>query len=303
MEADGDIPHQVSRRGFLGGTIFMGGTAALAYLARGAGRQMVGVMEAADVVQHRAPAALPDFIIPVERDADLVLLDFLFYGFTIDTATSPTSIVATKAQNTLVVRFPPQAIGEGAYAQLNPDPGTTGLLFDPPPILSEVSGASQLAFRFPEGQGVPLPTMTAADLLDWSSWQLEVPPVAQVRGAHISGQGRYPFPVEPGPTDTFIEFPFALYLSPTVFVGQSRQHGFSTSFENRLTPLVSPLAVTDLWRSSLQRTSSVHVLGAGPPLPELAAIWSRDFQTYDPDHSDVIDATPWDVIYYGAVIQ
>jgi hypothetical protein len=295
-------PSLISRRGFLSGTMFMGGTTALAYLTRGPGRQMLGVLEAAE----RRPGTttpVPDLVIPVERDTDLVLLDFLFYGFEVSTSTTPISIVSTTATNTLVVRFPPQAIGEGSYAELNPFPGPTGLLFDPPPILSEVSGPSQLAFRFPLGHGIPLPTMTAADLLDWSGWTLEVPPVAQVSGPHISGQGRYPFPVAPGPTDTFIEFPFALYLSPTVWTGStSAKARFSTTFDNRAAPLSSPAKVTDLWRSSLNRHNATPTLGAGPVLPQLSAIWSRDFQSYDVAHDQTIDATPWDVIYYGVII-
>src|ERR1700739_4475299 len=57
---------------------------------------------------------VPDLVISAERGDDLLLLDFLFYGFEL-AAGNPPAITPASADNVLVVQFPPQAIAEGVY--------------------------------------------------------------------------------------------------------------------------------------------------------------------------------------------
>jgi hypothetical protein len=227
-------------------------------------------------------------------------MDFNFYDFVVNTATTPPQIEATTDTSTLVVRFPPQAIGEGVY----PNPPAMGTLFcDPSPILSAVAGSSQLAFSFTSGQSIPLPTMTPADLLDWSQWTLSVPVVAQVIDYPInpSGGQTYPLPTAPGPLDTFIEFPFALYLAPTVYVSSATIfQEFSTTWTNRITPLQSG-RVTDLSYTSLVRQDFLEHAGATVS-PQLSAIWAADITNSNNLLGNLSNETPETFIYYGDII-
>jgi hypothetical protein len=187
----------------------------------------------------------PDLVISAERGDDLVLLDFLFYGFELAPG-NPPAITPTSTDNLLVIQMPPQAIAEGVYSWNSSD-----LHVDPPPILSDLSGPSRLCFRLASGQAIPLPTMTVADLLDWSGWNLVVPAVAQVHGPSLVLDRRGPpppVPTAPGDLETAIEFPYALFLAPTVYASGNPEFGFSTGFTSRATPLVSPAGVVDLCR-------------------------------------------------------
>jgi hypothetical protein len=232
---------------------------------------------------------VPDLVISAERDDDLLLLDFSFYDFMVDTTQTPLAIVPTSADNTVVVQFAPQAIGEANYPwqpEAAPNQDVFQLVVDPPPILSDLSGPSRLCFNFAYdagggSQSIPLKTMTVADLLDWSGWALVVPPVAQV-GALASDSG-FPVPAEPTDLETAIEFPYALFLAPTVYTGGLEISGsFSTGFSGRTAPLTSPAGVTDLWSTALvgQSTNLLVVQGGVPApayVPQVAAVWAVDY--------------------------
>ena len=284
------VPRALSRRAFLGVSVAIGGSAAL-LRTRASGSLLTVLPFANDpnlgVVEATAPrGATPDLTISVERDTDLLLLDFFFFGFYVDTSQKQPVIRPKKPNATLVVRFPPQAVGEAAYKDATNDDiahNPTGLHVDPPPVLSAVSGTSQLAFTFSLGTGIRLSTGTAADLLDWSSWKLAVPPVAQV--ARTSSFPR-PVPSAPGPLDTSIEFPYALFLAPVVGAGLTD----STTFTNRARPLASPSGVVDLFTSKLTTTHA-----GAPGRAEVSAIWSRD-------KSAGSSATPETTIYYDPAI-
>lgn len=315
-----------SRRGFLGGSAVVGSLLTVAAVTKMPpdrlidaleGRPATPVREVPDVCPTCGPV-VPDFTIAVARDVDMLLMDFLFYGFEIDTAASPHAITPYEYPNTVVVRFPPQAIGEAAYPQPNSNPGPTNEFMDPPPVLSQVAGPSQLAFTIPEGTTIPLPTMTADDLLDWSQWQLTAMPVAQVNGATLvdgpEGARRraprdrpkatrrrasplsgdeYPLPSAPGPLDTAIEIPYGLFLSPTVYESGSSLFGFTSTFTTRSQLLTSPKNVTDLTLTTFEQAP---IFEFGSHQEEISAIWCRDLS----DTSG--DDTPEDVILYGVPI-
>jgi hypothetical protein len=122
----------------------------------------------------------------VEREADLALLDFALYNFEVTTDRSRNPAIVPKAQGSvLLVRFPPTVDPRGRLFVLRragrpQNRNVTGLSFDPQPVLSAVSGPSQVAFVFNASNGdeISLPTGTEVDLLDWSGWTLSVPPVA-----------------------------------------------------------------------------------------------------------------------------
>ena len=236
----------------------------------------------------------PDLVISAERGDDLVLLDFLFYGFKLAPG-NPPAITPTSTENVLVIQFPPQAIAEGVYSWASGD-----LPVDPPPILSDLSGPSRLCFNLPAGRAISLPTMTVADLLDWSGWNLLVPAVAKVHGPSLLLERRGPpppVPAAPGDLETAIEFPYALFLAPTVYASGNPEYGFSTGFASRATPLVSPAGVVDLWSASLTGSPNhVPLEAQGSYVPSVSAVWARDYDA-------ALSATPETNINYGEPTQ
>jgi hypothetical protein len=217
------------------------------------------------------------FTFQVEREADLVLLDITFYGFLLNSGGGQvTSLAPGGSDNVIVVQFPPQAIGEAAYTYIE----EPEWYVDPPPVLSAVSGPSRLCFTLNTGQQVDFPTMTPADLLDWSSWTLLVPEVAQVdeaeldridagsssRGPARGSKARPATATPPKPSEmlTAIEYPYALFLAPTVYTG-GPFFGFSTTFAGRREPLFGEhegeggaygtprlTGISDCWTAALQ---------------------------------------------------
>jgi hypothetical protein len=254
---------------------------------------------------HVLRAASPVLKFSAERDTDLLLADFTFYGFTVDKSSNPTSLVATATQTPdnwigVVVQLPPQAIGEADYdsPQKSPLPP-----FDPTPVLSQVSGPSRLAFTFSPDDRIPLPTMTVADLIDWSRWELHVPSAA------VTGTGASP--TEPGTIQTAIECPLALFLAPvvegqTTLPGALSTHGilhssFTTQFENRTEPFVSSGKVTECWATSLSGKRTIVTqfnTVTSAIVPSVAVVWASDYAP--PDSADPTpDATPESNIDYS----
>jgi hypothetical protein len=216
------------------------------------------------------------FTFQVEREADLVLLDFTFHGFELNSGGGQvTSLVPGGSDNVIVVQFPPQAIGEAAYAYI----GESEWNVDPPPVMSAVAGPSRLCFTLNTGQQVDFPSMTAADLLDWSSWTLLVPAVAQVDESELDridagSAARTPqvrpataTPPKPSEMLTSIEYPYALFLAPTVYTG-GPFFGFTTTFSGRTEPLFGEYepeggyygapqvtGIAECWTAALQTSS------------------------------------------------
>jgi hypothetical protein len=280
------VARPISRRAFLGGA-----ASASALLSLRPDRLLTMAFPKARAprpalrsVLHDGPIEELDlFVISAERPCDLVLLDFLFDGFQIDTTQSPPAIVPTRADNTVLVQFAPQAVGEANYPwqpEAAPNQDTFQLVVDPPPILSDLAGPSRLCFNlyYDAGGGsqtIPLPTMTVADLLDWSGWSLVVPPNAQAGVAPS-------IPQAPTVLQTAIEFPYALVIAPTVYAGDLPElDGFTTGFSARTTPLTSPAGIVDLWSTTLVgQQRGLIVQGATPPppyVPQVAAVWATDY--------------------------
>jgi hypothetical protein len=286
-----------SRRTFLGGAV----TASLIAVAvrfdpasvDTPGQQMDLARMVSDSVIIVEPAS-PVLTLTAERDTDLFLADFSFYGFTVDKTSTPTSLVATAVQTKdnwigVVVQLPPQAIGEADYDY----PSTAAIPFDPTPVLSQVAGPSRLAFTFTTGDRIPLPTMKVADLIDWSGWNLNVPATASTGSGFDSA-------IKPTPIQTAIESPLALYLAPVVD-GEPEiifDH-FTTQFENRTEPFVSSEQITECWTTSLTGTETTIGLGGRTTatiVPSVAAVWADDYL------AGSASATPEQFIQYDEYI-
>jgi hypothetical protein len=227
----------------------------------------------------KVPKKIPHLSFLVERETDLVLLEFLFYEFKLVKTSSPRAIVPTSAANLIIVQFPPQAIAEATYAS---DLAGTVLPVDPAPIVSRLAGRSRLSFTVPKSTRIPLHTMTPADLLNWDGWALNVTPGAQYAAAKPAAA-----PSVPTAAQTLVEAPYGMYLSPVVDVGSKRTStSFNTGFRNATKPL-SVNEVTACWSTTL--TATAEEVGATVS-PQVAAVWSRDY--------DGGNATPQTEIQY-----
>ena len=131
----------------------------------------------------------------------------------------------------LIVHFPPQALAEQAFFEVAPagldnskinkkdeysnDPGEADLgetAFVP--AGSRLSGPTRLVFRLPEDPDFQIP-YTIEDLLNWDKYQLVVTPIAALdlepTSIDITQAGATREPVQ---TETSIEFPYRLIISP-----------------------------------------------------------------------------------------
>jgi len=221
--------------------------------------------------------ARPALHFSIARPEDLLLLDITFYGFSVVKGPRFPSLVATAAKTNanwigVVVQFPPQAIGEGNYDK--PQKVTQPLSFDPTPVLSQVSGPSRLAFTFNHGDKIPLPTSTAADILNWSGWRLNVTRAA-LTGTNAANA------VAPQSFETAIECPLAMILSPVVDGNGSILLGnFTTQFENRTKPFTGENNVTECWTTTLESTYSRIGLGgviSESIKPAMSGVWATDY--------------------------
>jgi hypothetical protein len=233
----------------------------------------------ADDVPHITGRPQPVYSFSVERDSDLLALDMAFHGFT-KTLTDKVTTLVPDASNVIVVQFPPQAIGEAAYPLTKPDWSV-----DPPPVLSAMSGPSRLCFR--TGEPIAFATQTVVDLLDWSAWTLLVPGPAHINGKVGHGERRgatggvvsSPADPRPGGLTTYIEYPYAMFLAPTVDATATATSGYTTTFAGRPTntPLTSPAGVTDCWTVALHQNEA----SGAARTAELAAVWARDYKSGD----------------------
>lgn len=262
---------QLTRRSVLGAGALIGAAGAASAATPSVLHDLLAV---AGIAGAPAPSLKkPSLTLHVEREADLLLLDFEFYEFKVITSTKPHAIKALTARNYVVVTFPPQAIGEAVYPYVSGGSNKPGSLpTDPAPVLSTMAGPSHLTFTFPKGHTIPLHTMSAVDLLDWQGWPLYV-----AGGASTTSTQKTP--AAPNKFATSIEAPYGLYLSPVVdHRAGAAQQGFTTTFRNPTEPLKRG-AVTSLWSSTL--TGTLHSVLHGkvtstPSTPPVAAIWARD---------------------------
>jgi hypothetical protein len=183
----------------------------------------------------------------------------------------------------LIVHFPPQTIVEEAFFETqepqpptpeqDPAPGVAhqspSHLGPPAPagqVVSRLGGPTRLVFRVPPGVSVPF---TLDGVLDWSALDLVVTPIADVPPKASP-------PVDalairaPGPTETTLQLPYRLHLSPS--------HDVTWDHATRI---VNYKGRAELWHTRL----SLRAPGGRPQRTDeqrtvpLRAIWSPD---YDP---------------------
>lgn len=217
--------------------------------------------------------------VEILRPDDLVVLRVTVHGLSLDTSerASPVLRHDDKEQpGYLVYGFPAQSFAEESYFEAEgeaqtaptPDPGATR---------GRIAGGSRLAFRVPPGVSVPY---TIAGLLDWAAFEPSLAPIARITGNPV-GLLRPPAIVPPTATETAIELPWRLVISP----------GPAARWQHRIR------ADTAAQRTSLWTTRLVHDEDGAPTDPAagsggpIRAIWSPDHATAGPGDGGGLQTT------------
>ncbi|MGA2256759.1 MAG: hypothetical protein ABSG53_19085, partial [Thermoguttaceae bacterium] len=258
-------------------------------------------------VPGRRRLSLPDFSVAVVRREDLLSLEFLFYNLALEAGgKDPIQLVRKDATQPayLVAQFDaPQNIAEQAfleeYSDAMPQNNLTGEVPTPPPVKAVSAGRSRLAFQLPAG--VDSIGYSLESLLDWVQLEQSVVPVALPDGTAFAAAapaagaviGPIHLPIHfaprirlPLPTETAIETPWRLFLSPN-----------SSGAWKHSTPPVTLNSRTELWHTRLAVRTQPAAGGpfvADEDLPrKVRAVWSPDYSaTTMPGHTPAVPVPP-----------
>jgi hypothetical protein len=241
--------------------------------------------------------SLPDFALSLLRREDLLALDFRCFNLAFEGGggNQPQLVEKNPSQPAyLVAQFDsPQNIAEQAYLEASPDttpphippppgtdpqsladetPGTGGF-----PVIAQTraAGPSQLAFQLPAG--TTSLAYSIESLLNWVALEQSVVPVAQAPDPNQTGVPQPPRPPQapqirpPGPTETAIEAPWRLFLSPN-YSGAWAHSPEAVTLSGR----------TELWhtRMAVRTQQASSGFTADETIPRrVRAVWSPDFTT------------------------
>ena len=235
-------------------------------------------------VPGRRRISLPDFGVSLVRREDLLSLDFFFFNLALEAGGGiPPQLVRKDPSQPsyLVAQFDaPQNISEQAYLEdYGPDAAGQTISGETPgssnfPIIApaRAAGPSRLAFRFPAGTNA-LP-YSLDNLLNWVNFEQSVVPVAQMPDAYQQGEPEPP-PISPPPsireplaTETAIEAPWRLFLSPN-YSGAWAHSTAPVTLGNR----------TELWHTRLAvRIPEASQFVADETIERrIRAVWSPDY--------------------------
>jgi hypothetical protein len=259
--------------------------------------------------------SLPDFSVSVLRRDDLLALDFQFFNLALEGGGGkPPHLVRKDSTHPafLVAQFnSPQNIAEQAYLETVKD---TNPKHQPPPsgtnppdpqsfsaetpdpagnVRTRAAGPSRLAFQLPSE--TPALPYSLDGLLNWVALQQSVVAVAAVPdprqedpkqqiAPQPQASTQAPQIQKPGPTETGIEAPWRLLLSPN-YSGAWAHSSTPVTLSNR----------TELWHTRLAvRTQQGDKFTADETIPRrVRAVWSPDYITgATPGHPVPIDTDP-----------
>jgi hypothetical protein len=224
------------------------------------------------------------FTIEVTRPDDLLRLHIQVRNLRRDGSDEnrPALVVDDPAQPAyFIVLFPPQTIAESAFFEAAVVPGVSadvppGQTEPPPPttidspglpgqVKARMAHPSRLVFKVPARTRIPL---TIEGLLDWSGLELSVNPIAAIGPNPTAAEiAHAPAIARPTDTETALELPYKLIVSPTA----------SVRWAHRTLPFTSR-GRTELWHTRLQLPTKdgAAELTQAAPAP-LRAIWSEDY--------------------------
>ncbi|MDQ2742655.1 MAG: hypothetical protein M3Z66_10240 [Chloroflexota bacterium] len=187
------------------------------------------------------------------RSEDLLNITVEFQNFTLQTGSGqPAQLVRSDPNSAayVIAHFPPQHTAEQAYLD-----GPSPTLDEPGNVQSRLAGESRLAFLVPSGVIIPY---TLESILDWTAFSQSVAATAQPPGGATTA-----FIAQPQPTETDIEAPWRVHLSPDENAGWARSVAEVT---------VGP--TTEPWHTRL----AVNQSGAINEQPSsMRAVWSPDY--------------------------
>ncbi len=208
---------------------------------------------------------------------------------------APVLVVADARQPAyLVVTFPPQTIAEHAYFEAaivqpeadplrqsrDPEKGNNAVETPAPPgqTAARLGQPSRLVFQVPPAARIPY---SVAGLLDWSGLTLNVHPIAAIGRTPTAAEiANAPVIAQPAPTDTALELPYRLVISPNR----------DAHWNHRLQPFTQR-GRTELWhtRLMLNGKNGPVELSRDNTAP-LRAIWSQDYSATNPPPTTKQDA-------------
>ena len=224
------------------------------------------------------------------RADDLLNLQVQFDNLRIDFRDGeeePVLVIKNTQQSAfLTFIFPPQTIAETAVfesSKVSPEgdpkrpdpdvvndtpdetlfvPGTPG---DHASVSAEIGQPSRLVFKVPAKTKIPF---SIQGLLDWTKLELSVNGIAAIDDEPTVEQiANAPAIMEPAATDTAIELPYRLVISPTAEVAWLHR---ADAFTSR--------GQTELWHTRLALKTAGGPVELTPDQPApLRAIWSPDF--------------------------
>lgn len=262
----------------------------------GAGEQTLEEAAASQMALDLGPqdsswVEVPIFSTEVLRPEDLLALRFEFTNLLLRARKKDRSIIdillgkAAKREIYLArldpnkpalitAHFPPQHVAEEAFYEAA-DPNQSDKPSPPGQVKSKLSGPSRLSFRIPDA--TPTLPYNFETLLDWAKYELSVAPTAlpngEVTGARIK---------EPDSTETYIEFPYRLILSPSSSAGWAHA---ASPVSRRSIPQSAgqqpegppPVTWTELWHTRLAVRNDAGDLDEDNEFYRtVRAIWSKD---------------------------
>jgi hypothetical protein len=151
------------------------------------------------------------FALDVVRPDDLLVLGFAFVNLHPDPDDGGRLTRIDPARDALVVvTFQPQHVQEQVFQQQLTSGATEPLA--PPPVIAVAARRSRLAFRLPAETGSLAISLEA--LLDWSGWEPVLAANALPATPTTSQLAERPRPAAPADSQTSIELPYRLVLSP-----------------------------------------------------------------------------------------
>lgn len=194
------------------------------------------------------PAASP-FDHSILRPDDLLALDFALHNLRLVTdGTGPRLVREVPGQLAfLAVHLPAQSMAEQTFAST----ATVAA-----PVAAILAAGSRLVFRLPDDmEALPF---TVDDLLDWAKLQPSLSPVALPPGTPIPAPP--PILTEPSETQTAIELPYRMVLSPDR----------TAVWTHAAAPVIHE-GRAELWHTRLRRSD-------GDADPRIRAIWTPDLR-------------------------
>lgn len=237
------------------------------------------------IAPRRGPQ--PSHTVVLRRREDQLHLGFEFWNLELDTSGPEPRLVRRNANQEafVVVVLLPQHVQEEAFYETAgavvldppvspPDPNDDSVLL-PPPVGNRVAGSSRLAFSVP--QAIPSIPYTPEALLDWSRWEPSVVPAARPRSPLVRARPgvrrqRPPKLRAPGDTETALELPWWLVLSPHAGTGWVHAP-----------EVVSHGGRSELWHTRFgARRDDGEIDEAHDAGKTVRAVWARDpdFGTY-----------------------